>query len=57
MREFAGIDCGTNTVRLLISEVVRGAKNSLGGPVLQDVVRTMDIVRLRCRSGSDRKDQ
>ena len=42
----AGIDCGTNTVRLLISEVVPGAKNILGGPVLQDVLRTMEVVRL-----------
>lgn len=42
----AGIDCGTNTIRLLISEIVPDRKNILGGPVLQDVVRTMEVVRL-----------
>ncbi|XCB29429.1 exopolyphosphatase [Arcanobacterium hippocoleae] len=42
----AGIDCGTNTVRLLISEVDPGKKNVLGGPVLKDIVRTMEVVRL-----------
>lgn len=34
----AGIDCGTNSLRLLIADVVDGA--------LTDVLRTMDIVRL-----------
>ncbi|MDY5153593.1 exopolyphosphatase / guanosine-5'-triphosphate,3'-diphosphate pyrophosphatase [Actinobaculum suis] len=37
----AGIDCGTNSIRLLIAEVP-GA----GGEALHDVVRTMEIVYL-----------
>ncbi|MDO4917410.1 MAG: exopolyphosphatase [Rothia sp. (in: high G+C Gram-positive bacteria)] len=36
------IDCGTNSIRLLIAEVQQGAD----GPELRDVVRMMKIVRL-----------
>ena len=36
------IDCGTNTVRLLVADVVMGDD----GPALRDVVRTLRFVRL-----------
>ncbi|WP_353065176.1 Ppx/GppA phosphatase family protein [Arcanobacterium hippocoleae] len=42
----AGIDCGTNTIRLLISEILPGRVNALGGPALRDCVREMRVVRL-----------
>ncbi len=38
MTRVAGIDCGTNSIRLLVADVVGG--------VLTDVVRRMEIVRL-----------
>ena len=39
----AGIDCGTNSIRLLIADVT---ENESGAPALTDVLRTMRIVRL-----------
>ena len=41
VQRVAGIDCGTNTIRLLIADVPGG-----DGAPLQDVVREMRIVRL-----------
>ncbi len=41
MKRVAAIDCGTNSVRLLIADVPSG-----GGGALTDVVRSMKIVRL-----------
>lgn len=38
MTRVAAIDCGTNSIRLLVADVVDG--------VLTDVVRTMTVVRL-----------
>ena len=38
MTRVAGIDCGTNSIRLLVADVVDGT--------LTDVVRTMEVVRL-----------
>lgn len=40
MTRVAAIDCGTNSIRLLIADI------DLAGPTLTDVVRTMEIVRL-----------
>lgn len=42
MTRIAAIDCGTNSVRLLIAEVCHDA----GRPVLSDITRQMKIVRL-----------
>lgn len=41
----AGIDCGTNTIRLLIADVPADS-SAAGGAALKDCVRTMDVVRL-----------
>ncbi|WP_083956290.1 Ppx/GppA phosphatase family protein [Tersicoccus phoenicis] len=41
-RRVAAVDCGTNSIRLLIADVRAGA----GTPSLTDVVRTMRVVRL-----------
>lgn len=46
----AGIDCGTNTIRLLIADVPGS-----GGEALKDCVRTMAVVRLG--QGVDRTGQ
>ncbi|MGV1035970.1 MAG: exopolyphosphatase [Candidatus Nanopelagicales bacterium] len=40
MTRVAAIDCGTNSIRLLVADI------DLAGPSLTDVVRTMEIVRL-----------
>lgn len=42
MTRVAAIDCGTNSIRLLIADLQDGEQ----GPVLHDVVRQMRIVRL-----------
>ncbi|MFD5277189.1 exopolyphosphatase [Pseudarthrobacter sp. NPDC058362] len=42
MTRVAAIDCGTNSIRLLIADIDR----SSGSPVLTDVVREMRVVRL-----------
>lgn len=42
MRRVAAIDCGTNSIRLLIADV----EQSPAGPTLTDVVREMRVVRL-----------
>lgn len=42
----AGIDCGTNTIRLLIAETIPQKTNTLGAPILNDVLRKMEVVRL-----------
>ncbi|MFJ5861670.1 exopolyphosphatase [Pseudarthrobacter sp. NPDC092439] len=42
MTRVAAIDCGTNSIRLLIADIDR----SSGTPVLTDVVREMRVVRL-----------
>jgi len=43
MSRVAAIDCGTNSIRLLVAEAATGAD---GAPVLHDVHREMRIVRL-----------
>ena len=43
MTRVAAIDCGTNSVRLLVADVVAGPN---GDATLTDVVREMEIVRL-----------
>jgi exopolyphosphatase/guanosine-5'-triphosphate,3'-diphosphate pyrophosphatase len=43
MSRVAAIDCGTNSIRLLVAEAATGAD---GAPVLRDVHREMRIVRL-----------
>lgn len=40
----AGIDCGTNTIRLLVADVPENVVS--GAPILCDIVRTMQVVRL-----------
>ena len=45
MTRVAAIDCGTNSIRLLIADVVADDGAS-GGGSLTDVVRTMEVVRL-----------
>lgn len=42
MTRVAAIDCGTNSIRLLIADIDR----SSGSPILTDVVREMRVVRL-----------
>ena len=42
MSRVAAIDCGTNSIRLLIADIDR----STGTPRLTDVVREMRVVRL-----------
>src|SRR3954452_14143429 len=39
----AAVDCGTNSIRLLVADVSQGAD---GPPVLTDVLRRMEVVRL-----------
>lgn len=43
MSVVAGIDCGTNSIRLLIGE---GQKTPTGGIVWKDILRRMEVVRL-----------
>jgi len=43
MSRVAAIDCGTNSIRLLVADVTTGAD---GGPAYRDVHREMRIVRL-----------
>lgn len=42
MARVAAIDCGTNSIRLLIADIEQGPE----GPVLTDVLRRMRVVRL-----------
>ncbi len=42
MSRVAAIDCGTNSIRLLIADIRQGPS----GPVLEDVLRRMRVVRL-----------
>lgn len=44
----AGIDCGTNSIRLLVADSVDGVERAGGarGALLRDVVREMRVVRL-----------
>ena len=44
MTRVGAIDCGTNSIRLLVADVDPGA--GLGPATLVDVVRRMEIVRL-----------
>ena len=43
MRRVGAVDCGTNSIRLLVADVEDGPD---GGPVLHEVSRQMQIVRL-----------
>ena len=45
MTRVAAIDCGTNSIRLLIADADAGGADD-GGTVLTDVVRLMEVVRL-----------
>lgn len=46
MTRVAAIDCGTNSIRLLIADVAADDGAAAGMAHLTDVVRTMDVVRL-----------
>lgn len=46
MTRVAAIDCGTNSVRLLIADIAAGGGDGEGGATLTDVERRMEIVRL-----------
>lgn len=46
MTRVAAIDCGTNSVRLLIADITAGGGDGEGGATLTDVERRMEIVRL-----------
>ena len=46
MTRVAAIDCGTNTLRLLIADVDAGGEGSSGDVTLTDVLRTLEVVRL-----------
>ncbi|GAA2251432.1 Ppx/GppA phosphatase family protein [Actinomadura sp. NPDC048955] len=46
MTRVAAIDCGTNSVRLLIADITAGGGDGEGGGTLTDVERRMEIVRL-----------
>ncbi|MGI5416913.1 exopolyphosphatase [Actinomadura luteofluorescens] len=46
MTRVAAIDCGTNSVRLLIADITAGDGDGEGGGTLTDVERRMEIVRL-----------
>ncbi|MFY1636039.1 exopolyphosphatase [Solwaraspora sp. WMMB335] len=45
-KRVAGIDCGTNSVRLLVADLAEPGSSRSGGGPLTDVVRRMEIVRL-----------
>ncbi|MFK5633300.1 exopolyphosphatase [Ornithinimicrobium sp. LYQ103] len=45
MTRVGAVDCGTNSIRLLIADVVEGADGD-AGPTLREVTRQMQIVRL-----------
>ncbi|WP_120522542.1 Ppx/GppA phosphatase family protein [Arthrobacter celericrescens] len=46
MKRVAAIDCGTNSIRLLIADVNGTDVNGAGGAPLSDIVREMRVVRL-----------
>jgi len=46
MTRVAAIDCGTNSIRLLVADVSADSANGDGRPTLRDVHREMRIVRL-----------
>ncbi|MEU9839934.1 Ppx/GppA phosphatase family protein [Actinomadura sp. NPDC048032] len=46
MTRVAAIDCGTNSVRLLIADIEAGGGDGEAGATLTDVERRMEIVRL-----------
>ncbi|GGT77196.1 Ppx/GppA phosphatase family protein [Actinomadura citrea] len=46
MTRVAAIDCGTNSVRLLIADIAAGGGDGEGAATLTDVERRMEIVRL-----------
>ena len=45
MTRIAAVDCGTNSIRLLISDVTRTG-NTPSGVSINEVTRRMEIVRL-----------